>query len=951
MKSIIFFIKYVSNTPSVPRLSQILLLVFCFAFQALQAQMPDYGWHDANPSATTFNIGTANELAALANLVNGKDGRTATDFADKTIVLTNDIDLSDFGDGTTFNDGKGWIPIGIRYQPFRGLFEGNHKTITGLYINDIDLERAGLFGFISATVQNLGVVDVNILASRLVGAIVGEIEMMYNWKEGVIKNSYTTGVVRGVSSQVGGITGRIYIGSVENCYSACTVIGNEIVGGLVGNLNMGSITSSYSIGAVSGAAMVGGIAGSVPFAQCSVINCAALNTSISSTTSESQYFGRITGMRINNGILSGNVAYSGMVTSPSVDIVSDPNGRGGESRTAAELYVASGFPEAFTTFPWVYEEGKLPGLGAAIEMPKHLLIFDLSYAVATIAPETYVYSGQAIRPEVTVTLNGETLEPSNYNIVYVNNTNAGTATVTVAGRVNNVGETSQTFEINPKTLTISGFNITKIYNGNTEVGYFGKLTFSGLVAPQTATVNSTGVTATYASANVGTHAIAFNGEFGLTGGTANSNNYVIALPVDIYGNITIAQQSPLIIANPGRKTFGDEPFDIATTGGNGTGTVSFTVISGPGTFDGNTLTITGAGYIVVRATKASDGNYAAVTSSQLTITVAKAQQSALTITDPDSKTFGDQPFALYATGGSGTGNVTFEVVSGQGAISGSTLTINGAGNIVVRATKKGDSNHLETTSELTIPIARAKQAAFAFTDPGAKTFGNAPFVLTTEGGTGLGAITFTVVSGAGVINYNNVLTINGAGSIAVQAVKFGGNNYEDVTAQLTIQVAKAQQPTLVIIYPSDQTFGNAPFALHTSGGGGTGETSYTVVSGPGTISGNMLAITGAGNIVVFATKAGDDNFESATSAQLIIIVHSITNSGEIAKINPLNAWTRNGLLHINGLTPGETLSIYSVSGALAHRSVPNSSETDVALTVQGVYIIQTKSNSLKVVFQ
>lgn len=61
---------------------------------------PAYDWYDPNKS--TFEINTLGDLYGFANIVNGKDGRTAFDFEGKTVVLKTDIDLS----------GKIWTPIG-----------------------------------------------------------------------------------------------------------------------------------------------------------------------------------------------------------------------------------------------------------------------------------------------------------------------------------------------------------------------------------------------------------------------------------------------------------------------------------------------------------------------------------------------------------------------------------------------------------------------------------------------------------------------------------------------------------------------------------------------------------------------------------------------------------------------------------------------------------------------
>ena len=55
-------------------------------------------------------------------------------------MLGNDIDLSAYGKGAAFNGGKGWIPIGIYAEPFKGSFGGDNKKIIGLYIDACELK-------------------------------------------------------------------------------------------------------------------------------------------------------------------------------------------------------------------------------------------------------------------------------------------------------------------------------------------------------------------------------------------------------------------------------------------------------------------------------------------------------------------------------------------------------------------------------------------------------------------------------------------------------------------------------------------------------------------------------------------------------------------------------------------------------------------------------------------
>ena len=80
---------------------------------------------------------------------------------------------------------------------------------------------------------------------------------------------------------------------------------------------------------------------------------------------------------------------------------------------------------------------------------------------------------------------------------------------------------------------------------------------------------------------------------------------------------------------------------------------------------------------------------------------------------------------------------------------------------------------------------------------------------------------------------------------------------------------------------------------------------------------------------------------------------SLTNAEELfATANPLRAWARNGLLHITGVAVDETLSIYTSSGVLVYQNPkPASEEIDVNLTTQGVYIVQSGGNTVRVVVQ
>ena len=92
----------------------------------------------------------------------------------------------------------------------------------------------------------------------------------------------------------------------------------------------------------------------------------------------------------------------------------------------------------------------------------------LTGAMVTLSQTSYDYDGTAKEPTVSaVILNGKVLTSSDYDVSYADNTNAGTATVTVTGKGNYTGTASQTFTINSVTTTDG--NITVVDGGSETV--------------------------------------------------------------------------------------------------------------------------------------------------------------------------------------------------------------------------------------------------------------------------------------------------------------------------------------------------------------------------------------------------------------------------------------------------------------------------------------------------
>jgi subtilase family serine protease len=70
--------------------------------------------------------------------------------------------------------------------------------------------------------------------------------------------------------------------------------------------------------------------------------------------------------------------------------------------------------------------------------------------------------------------------------------------------------------------------------------------------------------------------------------------------------------APTITFTVPNHTYGDAPFTVSATS-NSSGAITYSVVSGPATISGSTVTLTGAGTVVLQASQAASGNYAAGT--------------------------------------------------------------------------------------------------------------------------------------------------------------------------------------------------------------------------------------------------------------------------------------------------------------------------------------------------
>ncbi|WP_422361659.1 T9SS type A sorting domain-containing protein [Reichenbachiella sp.] len=147
------------------------------------------------------------------------------------------------------------------------------------------------------------------------------------------------------------------------------------------------------------------------------------------------------------------------------------------------------------------------------------------------------------------------------------------------------------------------------------------------------------------------------------------------------------------------KSISDEPFNLGATASSGL-SLSYVVTSGPAEVDQTgEVTLTGvSGIVVIEISQAGNEIYKEASKTVTFNVLDPAKQSQeITFEALPDRSEGDAPFNLEATASSGL-SVSFSVIDGPATLSGSVLTLTGAGRVTIEASQTGNENYNPASS-------------------------------------------------------------------------------------------------------------------------------------------------------------------------------------------------------------------------------------------------------------
>jgi autotransporter-associated beta strand protein len=426
--------------------------------------------------------------------------------------------------------------------------------------------------------------------------------------------------------------------------------------------------------------------------------------------------------------------------------------------TATIADQAGNISAASADFPVVVDTTAPAITSAATAGGTYRMAFSYAIVTATSAVSysaTGLPAGVAIDP-LTGAITGEPTEVGTFAVTLGATDLAGNAT-----------SAPLALTVDRATLTVAGITASnKTVDGSTAATIsLGGATLTGVLAGDAVTLG--GGVGTFSDATVGANKTVTI--TGLTLGGAQAANYQLAVtPVTTTASITAPPPPPLqfatVVLSNLNQLYDGTPKAVGVSTSPGGLQVAVT-------YDGSPVAPTAIGSYAVTAVVM--GSYTGSASG--TLTISRGSQ-AISFERAQGLRVGEA-YLLRATATSGL-PVSFELVSGNATLDGSSLTPKDANPLVVRAAQPGNVSYgpALAVEQTIIDITKLSQT-IAFNALDTRVTSDDPFALTAVASSGL-VVTFSIVSGPATIESGTTLRLAGApGLVTVRASQTGNAAY------------------------------------------------------------------------------------------------------------------------------------------------------------------------------
>lgn len=322
---------------------------------------------------------------------------------------------------------------------------------------------------------------------------------------------------------------------------------------------------------------------------------------------------------------------------------------------------------------------------------------------------------------------------------------------------------------------------------------------------------------------------------------------------------------------------------VAATASSGL-TVTFSAApssAGVCTVSGSTVSLVGTGTCTVRANQPGNSSYLAAPQVQQAFLVGLVGQTiTFSSTPPSGAAIGGPSYTVAATSSSGL-PVVFSANPSSASVctvSGSTVSLTGAGTCTVDADQPGDATHgpaPQVQQSFTIggpPAPSVQSISFTSSPPSASVAGGSAYTVSASASSGL-AVTFSVSpSSAGVCTVSgSTVSPVGVGTCTVRADQAGNASYQ-TAPQVWQSFAVGLAPQTISFTsspPASATVGDPDYVVGASATSGLAVVFSASASSAGicTVSGSTVSFVGSGTCTVNADQPGNATYGVAPRVQ------------------------------------------------------------------------------------
>lgn len=186
-----------------------------------------------------------------------------------------------------------------------------------------------------------------------------------------------------------------------------------------------------------------------------------------------------------------------------------------------------------------------------------------------------------------------------------------------------------------------------------------------------------------------------------------------------------------------------------------------------------------------------------------------------------------------------------------------------------------------------------------------------PFRLIANASSGLSP-TYKIISGPAIIKKDSIFLTGKGGKVTIQISQSGNEIYEAAkNVELNFEVIAKLTQTITFNKIEQKTLTDNPFSLIATASSGLPIT-YQIVSGPATINGNIITLTGTGKVIIKAKQDGNADFLAANDVSQEfcvipakpIITSDFSNAWQLKVNTDKNIqWYYEGKKIVNGTQP------------------------------------------------